>query len=171
MRTRTRTAALAAGFVLLAACADRATTSSPLAPSLSVSANSGCYAVAFHFKIDPVPDGWSYIAVLTGDLVGTAAVDFDPNSVTFAGITLANNGTQTWNVSGGVLPAPVTFRTSFDNRNFFSDRAGSPAGTVENIGTHRVLSGVRVANLSYHGAFTSDPAPQVNEDYRGVICP
>jgi len=168
---RTRTAALAAGSILLAACADRPATPNLLGPSLDLAGTSDCYTVAFHFKIDPIPDGWSYNAVLTGDVQGTAVVDFDPGSLTFAGITLANQGTQTWNVSGGVLPAPMTFRTSFDNRNFFSDRPGSPAGTVENLGTHKALSGVRVANLAYRGVYTSVPGPQENQDYRGVICP
>jgi len=169
---RTRTAALAAGSVLLAACADRPATTNLLAPSVDLAGGSSCYTVAFHLKIDPLPaEGWSFNAVLTGDLQGTAVVDFDPGSLAFAGMTLANQGIQTWNVSGGVLPAPMTFRTSFDNRNFFSDRPGSPAGTVENLGTHKALSGVRTANLEYRGALTSVPTPQVNHDYRGVICP
>ena len=168
---RTRTAVLAAGSVLLAACADRPAAPNLLAPSVDLAGKSGCYTVAFHLKVDPVPDGWSFNAVLTGDLQGTAVIDFDPASLKFAGITLANEGIQTWNVSGGVLPAPMTFRTSFDNRNFFSDRPGSPAGTIENLGTHEALSGVRIANLNYGGAFTSVPTPQVNHDYRGVICP
>ena len=78
-----------------------------------------------------------------------------------------------WEITGGVL-GPLTFETTFDNRNIATDRPGSPADVFENTGKHRALSGVSKANLTYNGPAIFDPASfsfVLDHHYNGVICP
>jgi hypothetical protein len=158
--------------LLLAACADATAPRSPrapVAPQRAVAGHSGCYTVAFNVTATLMgPLGAT--GVVTGDLEGTQTIEFDGSSVGFAGKTVSISGTATWTITGGVVPAPLSFTTTFDNRNLLVDRPGSPATLFENIGTHRALAGVAMANLNYQGTFTLVPAPVADHDYRGVLC-
>jgi hypothetical protein len=169
MRTLTRTASLL-GCLLLPACADPTAPRGPQSPDLVVAGRSGCYVVEFNVAvaIDPAAIFVAH-GVVTGDLQGTATFVFDPASLHFAGKTLKNAGTATWDVTGGVT-GPLAFTTTFDNLNIITDRPGSPAVITEQVGTHHAVSGVEVANLHYKGSF-SDVTVSGSHDYRGVICP
>lgn len=141
----------------------------PRVPNFSV-AGSPCHAVAFTVVLTPSGQGpFSFNGVATGDLEGTLTFEFDPSSVTLAGITISNSGTATWSITGGVIGS-VDFTTHFDNRNLAIDRPGSPGDVFENIGRHRALAGVEMANLNYHGTFVISPTPEARHDYRGAIC-
>jgi hypothetical protein len=142
---------------------------SPSSPDAAVQAGaSGCYTVKFNVAASPLAPGvWE--GVLTGDVQGTVHVQFDLTSVEFAGVTVSNSGTAHWVITGGTVP-PITFDTTFDNRNLRVDRPGSPATLTENIGTHRASGGVAKANLTYHGTFTTVPTRVTDHDYLGVIC-
>lgn len=139
----------------------------PLAPDLAVAGNSGCATVSFNVALTPIGNR-VYVGPVTGDLVGTATQTF-VGANTFAGVTVKNSGTATWDITAGVLGA-FTFETTFENMNIQTDRPGSPFDVFENIGKHRAAGGVQTANLTYIGTFplatlTSD------HDYHGVICP
>ncbi|TMB14289.1 MAG: hypothetical protein E6J65_23465 [Deltaproteobacteria bacterium] len=130
--------------------------------------SAGCDAVSYHVTATPLGT-ISFEGVVTGDLEGTATFEFDASSVMFAGKTISNSGTATWSIAAGIL-GPVEFSTTFDNHNLDVDRPGSPSDVFENIGQHRVLAGVKKANLSYQGVFRATPTPVTNLDFRGVIC-
>jgi xanthine/uracil permease len=126
--------------------------------------------VTFHATL-PESGTAIYEGVLSGDLIGSVSIVFDlPGSPKFAGATVSNAGTATWTVTGGVLPAPLTFATTFDNKNFFLDTPVSPATIFENIGKHRATSGVTKANLQYKGVFDATTGI-IDHEYWGVICP
>jgi len=157
------------GFMVLSACSpDRAVEPAARVPVARLSAStSSCYTVSFNVQL--VPTASDFSGPVTGDLVGTVSLVFN-GDIKFTGNTLSNSGTASWTITGGVVPTPLNFTTTFDNRNLFSDRPGSPATLFENIGTHRALTGVAKANLNYHGTFTIVPSELANHDYRGVIC-
>ena len=171
--------------ICLVGCADQA-TQAPTAPTAVLSSvpaasagvqsssaaaktSAGCYAVKFHVIAED-PDVSDLH--LSGDLVGTFEATFDDSDMKFAGVTIANHGTAVWTITGGVIPGLTTFQTTFDNRNIMSDRPGSDGDVFENIGTHRAISGVAKANLTYHGSLIYKP-PVILLDhlYSGVICP
>jgi hypothetical protein len=168
-----RTARLSLSLIIfmLPACAfEESLNPAPLPGVASLNVTSGCFAV--NARLLGAPSGpWSFAGILTGDLEGTLTIDFDPGSLRFAGVTIKNGGTAHWAITGGVLPAPVTFETAFENKNLAVDRPGSPALVFENIGKHRDVSGVAEANLHYQGSFAVVPALQVDHRYQGVICP
>ena len=157
---------------LLLACE---TPTAPAGPAPRQSAarlavGSGCYPVTFHVTL-PESSTAIYEGVLSGDLIGSVSVVFDlPGSLKFAGATVSNAGTATWTITGGTLPAPFTFATTFDNLNLLVDTPASPASIFENIGKHRATSGVTKANLQYKGAFDATSGI-VDLEYWGVICP
>ena len=124
--------------------------------------NSGCYTVKFNVS------GFFPAMAVTGDLVGTHEPLFG-DDFKWTGNTVANGGTAHWVITGGVL-GPITFDTTFDNRNILTDRPGSPATFFENTGKHRALDGVEKANLTYKGTFDA-LIPAIDHDYQGVICP
>jgi hypothetical protein len=130
---------------------------------------SSCYTPKFSVTLVPITF-FTFKGVLSGDLEGEVLVQFDPNSVGFAGKTISNAGTAHWDITGGVIPGLGAFQTTFDNRNIAVDRPGSPSTRFENTGKHRALDGVAKANLTYKGAFSAVPTPEVHHDYRGVIC-
>ncbi len=143
---------------------DLPTDTDGLSPDFGVAGNSGCATVKFNIGgvvfPDPIP--------ITGDLEGTFAPTFMGDQK-FSGVTTANGGTAVWDITGGVL-GPLTFETTFDNRNIDTDRPGSPSTFFENIGRHRALDGVQKANLTYLGTF-SFITFEIDHDYQGVICP
>jgi hypothetical protein len=137
------------------------------APGLAV-ASSACHTVAFHVVAVPSGPG-TFAGAVTGDLHGTVTFAFvgAPN---VTGKTLVAPAIASWAITGGVVPAPLAFDTEFANRNFTSDRPGSPATVIETLGEHRAVSGVEVANLHFDGVVTVVPSVVVNLDFRGVIC-
>jgi len=155
----------------------------PAAPSgvpwpAAAQTSAGCYSVQFQAVRVAMSAGTSAFD-LSGDLEGTLRVTFDLGSIkysgpppVYAGGTMALEGVGVWTIDGGTVPGLTTFQTTLRNRNFISDRPGSPAYIAENLGTHRAASGVVLANLSYKG--TSDSSvvpPSVVHAYWGVICP
>jgi hypothetical protein len=132
---------------------------------------SGCYAVDFVWTASPTSDV-RFSGPLTGDLEGTMASDFDPNSLKFAGSTLATSFFNYWTVTGGVLPEPVSFVTASRAINHLGDRPGSPAEVVEAADRHHATSGVQRANLtaSIKVDFSVPPGHLV-ANFHGVICP
>lgn len=130
---------------------------------------SNCYTPKFTTTLVPI-NNFTFEGVVSGDLVGEVLVEFDPNSVGFAGKTISNAGTAQWDITGGVVPGLGAFQTTFNNRNILVDRPGSPPTRIENTGRHRALGGVAKANLTYEGAFSAVPTPQAILDYNGVIC-
>jgi len=124
------------------------------------------------FVVFPMPAGpFSGSATVSGDLEGTSTTEFDPGSITFAGVTIHNSGVTHWDITGGVVPGLGTFVTEFDNMNIAIDRPGSPGTLFENIGKHRAVDGVAKANLRYRGTFDLVPSPHGEHHYQGVICP
>ena len=150
---------------LLMACADREPTAPDITPAFDEGGNSGCATV--HFVYSGSLPFWQARPV-AGDLEGTLQLHFAPGP-TFAGVTMKNGGTAEWNITGGIL-GPLQFTTEFDNKNFITDRPGSPLYLFENIGTHRALQGVQKANLHYKGTYDA-LAGYAEHDYTGVICP
>jgi hypothetical protein len=132
---------------------------------------SGCYAVRATWTASP-SGPTTFTGTLTGDLEGTMTSDFDPNSLRFAGSTLSVSFTNYWTITGGVLPASVSFVTASDGLNHIVDRPGSPASFFESTGRHRAISGVGTANLSGSNKvdFSLDP-PALVGSLNGVICP
>ena len=167
---------LLASLASVAACTEGPDGASPPPPqatdasaqTLSVEA-SGCATPKFTVHLVPTSD-FSFDGVLSGDLVGTVTLLFDPGSIKFTGETLSNSGTAHWVISGGTVPGLGVFDTGFKNRNQFADRPGSPATLFENIGSHRAVGGVDKANLTYKGTFTAVPPPEGVHQYQGVIC-
>jgi hypothetical protein len=156
---------------LFAACSDPMEPRGRLAvaPTLASVAGSGCQSVTFHVS---APQGGPFDSpgTVTGDLAGTAHFVFEPGSLKFAGHHVFVSGTATWDVVGSGSLGHLVFTTDIDNRNYLSDTRPSPLSVFENIGTHRVRSGVTRANLHYRGTF--DGMTMIAEhDYRGVICP
>ncbi len=150
---------------LLVACSGREPMGPKLNPSFDEGGNSGCATVHFIWAGTVPP----YTAALSGDLEGTMTLSFTAGSNVFAGVTQKNYGTASWDVTGGVL-GPLQFVTEFENKNFWTDRPGSPLYLFENIGTHRALQGVEKANLHYIGTF--DGLARYGEHhYTGIICP
>lgn len=164
MKCRVTIAVLAA--VLVVGC-----TESPQGPTDALDPNfdgaSNCYTPRFHVNI--VPTGmWTGEGEVTGELVGSVSVVFDPASVTFAGATLKNSGILYWHIDEGIIPGLGEFETTFENYIVLTDRPGSPAGTSEISSTYRALSGVSKANLTSRGNFEGG---LVDSDFQGVICP
>lgn len=141
----------------------------PLAPDFAVAGQSDCYTVLFKVRLSPTGVR-RQAGTATGDLEGAVSVQFDDPPFDFAGITVRNTGSADFAITGGIVPAPFAFSTSFHNMNHLIDRPGSPATLFENIGRHRATSGVAMANLTYRGTFSAVPLPQTDHDYRGVIC-
>jgi hypothetical protein len=130
-----------------------------------------CYAVRATWTASP-SGPTTFTGSLTGDLEGTMTSDFDPNSLKFAGSTLAVSFTNFWTITGGVLPASVSFVTASEGLNHLMDRPGSPATLFESTGRHRAISGVAKANLT--GTNTVDfslALPVLVGALSGVICP
>jgi hypothetical protein len=157
------------GCMLLAGCAEGSSPTEVASPDLAVAGNSGCYTPKFTVTLVPIND-FLFAGVVTGDLEGTVALEFDPGSIKFAGVTLSNSGIAHWEISGGIIPTLGDFATEFSNRNLLTDRSGSPATLFENIGNHRATGGVSMANLTYLGAFTVVPSPEAVLEFQGVIC-
>ena len=131
--------------------------------------SSQCQSV--HFRIVGAPTGpVSFSAEISGDLEGTVNIIFDASSFTFAGVTFRNSGTAQWEVTGGIITGLESFETTFSNLNILHDRPGSPETLFENKGKHRAEEGVQKAELTYKGDFTLVPSPEIDHDYRGVIC-
>jgi hypothetical protein len=175
-----------AAVVLMAAC-DSTQTTAPtpvLAPDLamtpSLTAEPGCYGVQFDLlfrgtAVDPELPPEFEGELVGGDLEGTVDIVLtgatDPtgrtNTATFR---------FTWNITGGVIAELIgqSFVTDIDNRNL--NQIPPPTNTGTAVGTHRVVSGVERANLTY----TPGEAEIVSLDpfafenllhHRGVICP
>ena len=155
----------------LSACVDA--PAAPKARNLGVSfdaVNVQCSPVQFH--VHHVPTGpFEIVGVTTGDIERSLITVFDPGSPEFHGVTLHNSGTAQWTLTRAPAGIPLSFATTFDNMNHFVDRPGSPATVIENIGTHRALSGISRANLEYTGTFTFLPTPVAEHDFHGVLCP
>jgi hypothetical protein len=98
--------------------------------------------------------------------------DYDPNSLKFAGSTLATSFINYWTITGGVLPEPISFVTASRAINHLGDRPGSSAEVVEAADRHHATSGVQMANLtaSIHVDFGVPPGLLVAK-FHGVICP
>jgi hypothetical protein len=141
--------------------------------SARVDANvvSGCYSVRANWRGETITGPTTITGPLSGDLIGTFTSDFDFSTIRITGSTMSLSGTGYWNITGGVLPAPVNFVTAIDNRNQLSDRPGSDATVFENVGRHRALSGVSVANLTYRGGTPPGGNFLVSLDLHGVVCP
>jgi hypothetical protein len=138
----------------------------------SVSSSGSCYGVQFDLLFTgPVFGG----VLVGGDLEGTVDIEL-------LGFTDATGRTNTaifrntWHITGGVIPEIIgdSFITEMANRNLNQIPPSTPFGTA--VGTHRVVSGVERANLTY----TPGEAKMVSEDpfifenllhHRGVICP
>ena len=131
--------------------------------------SSDCESV--HFRIVGTPTGpINFSGEIFGDLEGTVDIIFDAASFTFAGVTFKNSGTAQWEITGGIIPGLGSFETTFSNLNILHDRPGSPETLFENKGKHRAEAGVQKAELTYKGEFTLVPSPELDHDYRGVIC-
>jgi hypothetical protein len=166
-----RLLAVAVSLAFAAGCSGETPTEMEgLTPEFGVAGNSGCYTVKFDVRLEWVGPGLPLAQYITGDLVGTAEADFSSGAVKFAGATYRNGGTYHWNITDGIIPGLERFETQFDNKNFLTDRPGSPYLLFENIGTHRALSGVERANLTYKGYFDARIL-QGHHHYQGVICP
>lgn len=146
----------------------------PLEPELS-DARAGdeverCFSPEFSVLVTPVGPG-TFLGEVSGELEGTVVMEFDlPGSLRFAGATIHNSGTADWTITAGVVPDLTSFQTQFRNMNINVDRPGSPAGTFENVGSHRATAGVRRAELTYRGTFVTAPSPEALHHYHGVIC-
>jgi hypothetical protein len=149
---------------------DAPTETEGLTPEFAVAGNSGCYTPKFNIAGGPISD-WVFEFEVTGDLVGSTTWVFDPASITPTGWTLSNSGTSHWTITGGIIPGLGEFDTEFDNRNQLIDRPGSPGTVFENKGTHKALSDVKKANLTYQGTFAIEPCCLGDWDFQGVICP
>ena len=131
---------------------------------------SGCYSVRATWTASP-SGPTTFTGSLTGDLEGTMTSDFDQNSLKFAGSTLAVSFTNYWTITGGVLPASVSFVTASEGLNHLMDRPGSPASFFESTGQHRAISGVAKANLSGSNKVDFSLAvPVLVGTLHGVIC-
>jgi hypothetical protein len=132
-----------------------------------------CYSVQFVASAPWGPGDLTF--ALDGDLIGTFRTEFDPSTIKysgpmpfFSGGTMAIEGAGHWVVTGGIVPGLSAFRTSLTNRNLLSAVAGATPDVFENIGSHRAVTGVGKANLTYKG--TASMAG-VEHRYHGVICP
>jgi len=139
---------------------------------------SACYAVQFQIDLHfPTFEGGTerIDGDVTGDLEGSAEMVFALGSDAFGVFGVVSKSlveaTANWEVTGGVLGAR-DFQTTFTNKDFVIDRPGSPGTLFESIGTHRALTGVRKANLTYKGTFdVLHPEQPGTHYYHGVICP
>jgi hypothetical protein len=132
---------------------------------VAVAGQSGCHAVRFLVEAIPVTD-IQFFGTLEGDLEGTILFDFDVFNP-FTGVTTANAGNATWNITGGLIPELIgaTFTTRFENRNI----AIPNTDVFMNIGLHRELEGAPKVNLTYEGEFSfSESVSRLN--FKGVLC-
>jgi hypothetical protein len=163
--------ALCSALLLASAIGCDRTTALPnnLPTAPVANAVSGCYAVSFVWQ--GTITGTTVSGPLSGDLTGTLTTALDFSTIRITGSTMSISGTGTWEITGGVLPTPLSFETAIENRNQLSDRPGSPSTEFENLGRHRALSGVARANLTYFGTFNAVPTPGTDHRYQGIICP
>ena len=166
MKYRIPTIALTAALVV--ACSEnQRDPTEMLTPDLS--AASGCYTVKFNQVGGPTSVPWIFEGQITGDLEGSATWEFDPTvPPRVTGVTNTLSGVMHWDITGGIVPELGQFDTEFQHRNHVIDTRNSPATVYENLGTHRALNGVEIANLHYKGTFV---AHHGDWDYHGVICP
>ena len=168
MKYRIPTIALAAAAVI--ACSETQTEPTEgLAPELNEA--SGCYAVKFKVAGAPGALPWIVEHEITGDLEGSATTVFDIESLRFTGHTVSNTGTWYLNITGGIIPGLTEFEARHSQRNQLIDNPATPGTVFENHGTLRALSGVRIANLTYHGTYWALPYEHGEWEVRGVICP
>ena len=132
---------------------------------------SACTVVNFTVHLTPTAEPFHLVGQVNGDLEGTVSFAFDPGSIAFHGATVHNSGTAHWTITGGTVSGLGSFDTAFDNLNHLTDRPGSPATLFENTGTHRAISGVSMANLTYKGTFDGGSTLSGTHEYHGVICP
>jgi hypothetical protein len=178
LRSRSGPFLLVIAVALVSAC-DAGVPVAPQEPpeadllALASATSSGrCYGVQF----DLLFTGPVFAGVLVGgDLEGT--VDIELLGFTDAtGRTNTATFKNTWHITGGVIHELIgeSFVTEIANRNLNQIPPSTPFGTA--VGTHRVVSGVERANLTY----TPGEAKMVSEDpfifenllhHRGVICP
>lgn len=173
---------------VVASCGDRAasvptaptavrdTTANSVEPAPSTTvgpqseSESGCYTVRFHAtKTGPGTAPFT----LSGDLEGSVKLTFAAATGFFAGVTYHAEGTALWTITGGMVPGLTTFQTSVQQVHFpGKDTEQSPSYVYEFNGTHRALTGVAKANLSYRGTAELAPLPRwFDHEYWGVICP
>jgi hypothetical protein len=169
MNIRLPVALLSLGLIL--GCGSD-TALDPLGPEPQlgvVAGQSGCYTVVVESHGLGVFPAFS--ANITGDLVGTTNVLFDPANLRFDGITIKNGGVVTWNIEGGIVPELVgkTFRTSTTPMNIVTSNGNKIVGRI------RAMDGFPAkANLTFDGTFNAENTPPpfaVDLVYRGVICP
>lgn len=163
--------ACAVGVVI--ACSDASTTTgalAPMGPRLASGGNSGCYTVQFNSKSVPTAP-LTFAGPVTGDLVGSATFTIDPSTLKTLSHTVSFDVDAVWVITGGIIPNLTGFQTRGQGiRAINVDRPGSSADVAENVGTHRAVSGVQKANLSFRGTFSNIDGT-ADHDYHGVICP
>lgn len=165
-----RLLAIALTAALIIGCSESQTgPTEVLAPNLNGA--SGCYAVNFKVVGTPGSVPWIVEHQLTGDLEGSATTVFDIESIRFTGHTVSNTGTWYFTISGGIVPGLTEFEARHSQRNQLIDNPATPGTVFENHGTLRALSGVKVANLTYHGTYWTTPYEHGEWDAQGVICP
>jgi hypothetical protein len=140
----------------------------------------GCYGIGFDLLfrgmvVDPALPPVFEGELVAGDLEGTV-------DIVLTGATAPTGQTNTatfvftWHITNGVVPELVgeSFVTEIRNRNLNAvPPTKTPLGMA--VGTHRVMSGVHRANLTYIGqAQVASLEPFVFENllrHNGVICP
>lgn len=173
MQTLLRSTALALGALRLACDAPTAPAPSIRgSPALDRSgdASSACYAVSYQTASWFDQAAGTVVGVVSGDLVGTIVVTFDPSTRKATGKTAVVDGTIRYDVTGGVLPAPLTFSGTLVQRNIVAVSPSSPEMVSEQHTTTRATTGVRTANLTMHGSFDATVGIAYHQ-HHGVICP
>ena len=137
-------------------------------PAFTVAGQSGCYSVVGHIaQAGLFP---SFAGTISGDVEGTVSTQGDPGSLRVAGVVVSASATQTWQVSGGSIPALIgrTIQLAIESETVF---AQPPLARVNNRA--KVIDGAASGRLTYHGTFdTTFPPPfETNVEYRGNICP
>ena len=143
-----------------------------LALDRAPSANGVCHPVRFHSVAEWFVDEVTVAGTFTGDVQGSFVAQLDPSTLKLVGKTARFEGSATFTITGGALPAslPLVFTTTFAQKNLLHETPGSPATVAEQLVTFRSTSeGVR-ANLAMHGSFDGVTAT-VDHDWWGVICP
>ena len=165
-----RLAVVAVTAALIIGCSENQTDPTKLLePDLNGA--SRCYAVKFNVQGAPAGVPWIVEHQITGDIEGSATTVFDLESLRFTGHTVSNTGTWYFTVTGGIIPGLTEFQARHSQRNQLIDNPATPGTVFENHGTLRALSGVEIANLTYHGTYWAVPYEHGEWDVQGVICP
>lgn len=171
---RTKRMYLVAAALTVAACQESAGPAEPVQPvkQANLQVSEACYSPRFHVTstlVLPPTLPFTWVGVVSGDLVGTAVQVFDVEPVVLNPYNIVAMQTVSWDITDGVIPELVGRQFQTRGR-FHSVPTPDHDSAALNQSHEQALAGIRLADLTAHGR--TDGFPPVSQlDYQGLICP